>query len=158
MTMRSPAAPHPRQYQSQYQHQQHRNRQRQVLLPAEIPIWTVNWMRSSQKLKRITVLPIDHPNTLLAGWSLASDMRLEGDFRDSVEVLRGIWEKYRMVLGDDLPATLLAATSLAVSLRIRRSRVGRAWSPAWVRGFGSARSQGGPLRRIVGGHGDQTSS
>ena len=49
--------------------------------------------------------------------SLASDMRAVGAFRDSVDLLREIWEQYRAVLGDDMPDTLRAATSLAVSLR-----------------------------------------
>ena len=49
--------------------------------------------------------------------SLALDLRAAGAFRESVNLLRETWEKYRDVLGDDMTETLLAATSLAVSLR-----------------------------------------
>ena len=44
-------------------------------------------------------------------------MRAEGAFRDSVELLRITWEKYRAVLDDDMIEPLRTATSLAVSLR-----------------------------------------
>ena len=49
--------------------------------------------------------------------SLALDLRAAGAFRESVNLLRETWEKYRDVLGDDMTETLLTATSLAVSLR-----------------------------------------
>ena len=58
--------------------------------------------------------PSVHPPTAA---SLAQDLRAAGVFRDSVELLRDTWEKYRAVLGDDMIDTLRAATSLAVSLR-----------------------------------------
>ena len=44
-------------------------------------------------------------------------MRAEGAFRDSVDLLRDTLAKYQAVLGDDMPDTLRAAISLAVSLR-----------------------------------------
>ena len=49
--------------------------------------------------------------------SLAHDLRAAGAFRDSVNLLRDTWQKYREVLGDDMTDTLRAAASLAVSLR-----------------------------------------
>ncbi len=64
------------------------------------------------------VLNREHPNTLLSVASLALDLRAAGAFRESVNLLRETWEKYREVLGDEMtghPAR--AAASLAVSLR-----------------------------------------
>ena len=58
-----------------------------------------------------------HPNTLLSVASLALDLRAAGAFRESVDLLRDTWEKYREVLGDDMTDTLRTAASLAVSLR-----------------------------------------
>ena len=59
----------------------------------------------------------EHPHTLLSAASLALDLRAAGAFRESVDLLRETWEKYREVLGDDMTDTLRTAASLAVSLR-----------------------------------------
>ena len=57
------------------------------------------------------------PYTLRSATSLAHDLRAAGAFRESVDLLRDTWEKYREVLGDDMLDTLRTAASLAVSLR-----------------------------------------
>ena len=44
-------------------------------------------------------------------------MRAAGAFRESIDLLRDTWERYRAVLGDDMLETLRTAVSLAVSLR-----------------------------------------
>ena len=63
------------------------------------------------------MLPLDHPYTLDTAANLALDMRALGAFKDSVELLRVTWEKYRAVFDDDMIEPLRTATSLAVSLR-----------------------------------------
>ena len=45
--------------------------------------------------RRREVLPTDHPYTLGTAANLALDMRAVGAFRDSVDLLRDTWERYR---------------------------------------------------------------
>jgi tetratricopeptide (TPR) repeat protein len=58
----------------------------------------------------------DHPYTLHSAANLARDLRDAGDYAGSVELLRDIYSRYRVV-GEDLVDTLRTAKSLAVSLR-----------------------------------------
>jgi cellulose biosynthesis protein BcsQ/tetratricopeptide (TPR) repeat protein len=58
----------------------------------------------------------DHPYTLHSAANLARDLRDAGDYPGSVELLRDIYSRYRMV-GEDLVDTLRTSKSLAVSLR-----------------------------------------
>ncbi len=48
---------------------------------------------------------------------LARDLRLAGNYAESVELLRETYERYVEVLGDDFVDTLRTAKCLAVSLR-----------------------------------------
>jgi TIR domain/Tetratricopeptide repeat/NB-ARC domain/CobQ/CobB/MinD/ParA nucleotide binding domain len=78
--------------------------------------------------RRNQVLGHRHPSTLHSASMLARDQREMGDYKESVEALRGTYDTFMHLrdLGEDYPDTLRTAKNLAVSLR-KMGRPGEAY-------------------------------
>ncbi|GLI00172.1 FxSxx-COOH system tetratricopeptide repeat protein [Phytohabitans aurantiacus] len=60
----------------------------------------------------------DHEDTMQAIQAVASDMRVEGRFREALELSQSVYDRCIRLFGDEDPLTLNSAHNLAVSLRL----------------------------------------